>query len=386
MEEVVVVMANRSLRTIRSELEYLTDLSIITSQELTHILSLLPKETPLRAPINNGTSVATPDLSPPTPVKQIADTNLNEKRESSYAQTASPVPPPPPAYTSTAGGPPPLATASALYAFNPIDPGDLAMLPNDRISVLEYTNAEWWKGRNERTGIEGVFPRSYVNVVEEKHVGEKHTSAPANNYGNMPLEVSQGGPPPAQEDGKQSKLGETGKKFGKKMGNAAIFGAHFLDASFDDLILPALLACIYEPRGKKKHLINRVIRLIAFALYPAFLDNGAGLTAKQWCGSGGVERGGVSEPPKERQRVTLGSISGRRGIRKEAIRKTASMRLPLKRATIRDNGEEKSLGEEEGIEEGAGEDQEVLVVYGWLSTKATFDNLLNTLICYVYKD
>jgi len=25
--------------------------------------------------------------------------------------------------------------------------------------VLEYTNAEWWKGRSEATGAEGIFPR-----------------------------------------------------------------------------------------------------------------------------------------------------------------------------------------------------------------------------------
>ncbi|KAI9855356.1 MAG: hypothetical protein M1813_009814 [Trichoglossum hirsutum] len=213
-------MTNRSLRTIQSELQYLRDSSIITPQELSHILSLLPKETPLHAPASNGTSVVAPASPSPTPVKQLEDMSLNEKQKSSYAPIPSPVPQPPPAYTSAAGGPPPLATASALYAFNPIDPGDLALLPNDRISVLEYTNDEWWKGRNERTGLEGVFPRGYVSVAEEKKA-----SSTAKSYGNLPLEVSQGGPGPGQGDGKQSKLGETGKKFGKKMGDAAIFGA-----------------------------------------------------------------------------------------------------------------------------------------------------------------
>jgi hypothetical protein len=198
----------------------LTDSSIITPQELSHILSLLPAETPLRAPVSNGTSAVAPVPSSLTPVGQLADRSLNKKqeKENPYAPTPSPVPPPP-AYTSAAEGPPPLAVASALYAFNPLDPGDLALLPNDRISVLEYTNTEWWRGRNERTNQEGVFPRSYVKVVEEKS-----TSASATNYGNMPLEVSEGGSSTGQ-DGRSSKLAETGKKFGKKLGNAAIFGA-----------------------------------------------------------------------------------------------------------------------------------------------------------------
>lgn len=45
-------------------------------------------------------------------------------------------------------------------------------------------------------------------------------------YGNMPLEVSQGGSMSTTVEGKApSKLEENGKKFGKKIGNAAIFGA-----------------------------------------------------------------------------------------------------------------------------------------------------------------
>lgn len=81
-------------------------------------------------------------------------------------------------------------------------------------------NAEWWKGKNERTGQEGIFPRSYVRV-EEKAIS---SPPPPNNYGNMPLDVSNGvqGPVDPKQPGKG---GEMGKKFGKKLGNAAVFGA-----------------------------------------------------------------------------------------------------------------------------------------------------------------
>lgn len=109
-----------------------------------------------------------------------------------------------------------LSVASALYAYTPTDAGDLALQPNDRVQVLEHMNADWWRGRNERTNLEGIFPRSYVNVLDEKALPQP------SNYGNMPLDVSQSG---SGEPGKHGKFEEHGKKFGKKMGNAAIFGA-----------------------------------------------------------------------------------------------------------------------------------------------------------------
>lgn len=46
------------------------------------------------------------------------------------------------------------------------------------------------------------------------------------SYGNMPLEISQSSNTITTVEGKKpSKFEENGKKFGKKMGNAAIFGA-----------------------------------------------------------------------------------------------------------------------------------------------------------------
>ena len=81
-------------------------------------------------------------------------------------------------------------------------------------------NADWAKGRNERTGQEGIFPRSYVNVVEDKNGPPIPAPQPAGtNYGNMPLTVSQGS---GETTGINSKVNEHGKKFGKKLGNAGI--------------------------------------------------------------------------------------------------------------------------------------------------------------------
>jgi hypothetical protein len=77
-----------------------------------------------------------------------------------------------------------------------------------------------WRGRNERTHLEGIFPRSYVTVSDEKPALSIVSPQPI-SYGNLPLEVSQTGSPPGGR--KPSKLEEQGKKFGKKMGNAGMW-------------------------------------------------------------------------------------------------------------------------------------------------------------------
>lgn len=82
-------------------------------------------------------------------------------------------------------------------------------------------NADWAKGRNERTGLQGIFPKSYVAVVDEKNAMTVLQPPPPptpSSYGNMPVDVSQGGS--NSTPGKESKLNANGKKFGKKMGNA----------------------------------------------------------------------------------------------------------------------------------------------------------------------
>ena len=69
--------------------------------------------------------------------------------------------------------------------------------------------------------MEGIFPRSYVAIIDEKGaIGRFQPPPPPmqSNYGNMPLDVSQSGN--SSTPGKESKLNANGKKFGKKMGNA----------------------------------------------------------------------------------------------------------------------------------------------------------------------
>lgn len=95
-------------------------------------------------------------------------------------------------------------------------------MQKDRISITEFMNADWAKGRNERTRAEGIFPRSYVEIVEEKSTHAMPQHPQPSNYGNMPLDVSQSGSNPTT-GGKDSKLGQNANKFGKKLGNASKF-------------------------------------------------------------------------------------------------------------------------------------------------------------------
>ncbi|KAI9818736.1 MAG: hypothetical protein M1826_001324 [Phylliscum demangeonii] len=172
----------------------------------------------------------TPSGTPP-PGPGTAPPPMHEKGDYYAAPAPTLLPAPPPAYMPPAPARP-LSWASALYAYPAADAGDLALLPGDRIAVLEYINPEWWRGRNERTGQEGIFPRNYVHVqappmsVAGPVAGTAPVMAPS-GYGNMPLDVAQGPPPPSSGPAAvgPSKFEAHGKRFGKKLGNAAIFGA-----------------------------------------------------------------------------------------------------------------------------------------------------------------
>ncbi|KAJ5520163.1 hypothetical protein N7463_000616 [Penicillium fimorum] len=234
--EFASAMTTRSLRMVRTELEFLADSHVITPRQLSSILSQLPTDSeasqavhasppPQAQPVpvqhvpvqaQPPPAAYTPSYSPP--VSQMSNVSVNEKA-ALHNQYASPPPGAPPAYPQV---PPVMGLAVAIYEYHASDAGDLNMKPQDRIQIIEEMNKDWWRGRNERTGQEGIFPQSYVNVVNEK---AGLASPPPTNYGNMPLDVSQSGQSGNPEDPKKSKFEEGGKKFGKKLGNAAIFGA-----------------------------------------------------------------------------------------------------------------------------------------------------------------
>ncbi|KAJ9161276.1 SH3-domain-containing protein [Coniochaeta hoffmannii] len=279
-----VIETNRSLRTIKNELESLLEKGVITESAFDSIQSLLPTESSLSAaptPAQRTPGLPTPSShnrasSPAPPTAALAALNVSP-------------PPGPPSYsqsTGGGGGPPPLpgrnqppppaskpviAHARALYRYSASDARDCSFERDDTIEVQEYMNADWWMGRNTRTSAEGIFPKNYVEIVadappqhDEKarwNNTNTNTAYPgAGGYGAagvaggyqppaQPMYGAQqqpGGypPPPGQVnpynahappmavaneqqhgEGGESKVSGAGKKFGKKLGNAAIFGA-----------------------------------------------------------------------------------------------------------------------------------------------------------------
>jgi LAS seventeen-binding protein 1/2 len=204
------------------ELEFLADNSVISRQQLSTLLEQLPSETAIHVAATPAPTAALSNLSLNNSNNLSSN---NEKRNDLYA-SPSPVPQqqqqPPPAYHAPATQPNILAYATSLYPYNGTDAGDLSLQPNDRIAVTEYMNGEWWKGRNERTGQEGIFPRSYVRAEEKGMAPPVPMGTPQpSSYGNMPMQVSQDDPN-QQQPGKGK---STAQKLGGKLGNAAIFGA-----------------------------------------------------------------------------------------------------------------------------------------------------------------
>lgn len=124
------------------------------------------------------------------------------------------------------------------------DPRDLNLQPGDHISVTEFMNAEWWLGKNIRTGEDGVFPSNYIRrenfpsslaqaQPQNAYYGDQKNNqqqpyqpGPSDPYNNPvpPVAIAEQ-QPEQQAEGKQGKGAEMGKKFGSKLGNAAIFGA-----------------------------------------------------------------------------------------------------------------------------------------------------------------
>jgi LAS seventeen-binding protein 1/2 len=223
----------------------LAETGAISDEQFDTIMNALPSESPLSGA--SRTSQASP-AAPPT----AALNNMNLGNPSS-----------PPAYSNSAPSlpdrntpsKPELIRATALYRYS--EPGDCNFEVGDEIVVYEYMNPDWWLGKNLRTGQEGVFPVNYVQAQPQANPtlpsrpgpsfpaqSPYHGNEKGNEYGGgypqqQPYQAApQGGPsnpynspvPPMQMadqpvENKPGRGSEMGKKFGKKLGNAAIFGA-----------------------------------------------------------------------------------------------------------------------------------------------------------------
>ncbi|KAG5952128.1 hypothetical protein E4U53_001587 [Claviceps sorghi] len=265
----LIMETNRSLRNIKTELESLLEKGVIDETVFDEIHAALPAESslsgPLRTSFKSTTSAPAPPTNdngnnvaaPPPPTQQMQNLGLNSTEPPRATPSPAPGPPsydatPAPAVPSRSGKPV-LAHVRALYRYAASDNRDVSFEKDDRILVYEYMNQDWWMGQNTRTQQEGIFPRSYV-LVEHDELKKAAPFAPVPlPYGYPPAPAGQGqgqvqGPPPQQnpydssvppmavagsgqpaegqqQGGEGNKVNQYGKKFGKKLGNAAIFGA-----------------------------------------------------------------------------------------------------------------------------------------------------------------
>ncbi|KAL8386938.1 hypothetical protein RB595_010286 [Gaeumannomyces hyphopodioides] len=265
-----IIETNKSLRIIKNELESLYEKGVIDDQAYDSINSLLPAEGSLagaRATASSSTPAPAARAPPPAaPTPDISNLSIQDNARQPpppYGNPSAAAPPPPPP-----SGKPVLSHARALYRYAGADARDCAFERDDRIAVHEYMNADWWMGRNLRTGREGIFPRNYVEPepapvpavaspqqgypVNEKAGGyygggqqqQQPYGQPVYGYQQQPPPQQQQNPynapappmavanaPPAQQQEAQPAQQEGGgaggfaKKAGGKLGNAALFGA-----------------------------------------------------------------------------------------------------------------------------------------------------------------
>ncbi|PHH74182.1 hypothetical protein CDD82_5051 [Ophiocordyceps australis] len=242
----IIMETNRSLRNIKTELENLLEKGVIDEAVFDTIHSALPQESPLSGPLRTasastksttGAVAATPSPEPASasssnspPIKGLQSLNVRD----TSSKSSSPAPPgyeetPPPGLPNRFAKPV-VTYARALYRYAPVDNRDVCLERDDKIAVSERMNDDWWYGQNLRTGQEGIFPRNYV-FEEEIHkpppvpvFAEPTYNQPPGVY-NPPMAIAQGGQQSPPNEGGDNKVGQYGKKFGKKLGNAAIFGA-----------------------------------------------------------------------------------------------------------------------------------------------------------------
>ncbi|KAF8456457.1 hypothetical protein BDZ91DRAFT_852619 [Kalaharituber pfeilii] len=197
-------------------------------------------------PVTTIAKTPTPLQAAPTvPVSQETSPSNTEKSQSLSPQTKSQPEAPLPSCSSSFRPNPPF-TVKALWPFGLAGDkfhGDLAFKTDQLIQVIRIDNENWWSGQllhdvtGQPCGEVGMFPSSYVQICTPN--GEKDLIKPAvpasqnkPTGDNMMVNVAEGStsrhaisPPDQQEDKGKSKLAVNGNKFGRKLGNAAIFGA-----------------------------------------------------------------------------------------------------------------------------------------------------------------
>lgn len=266
-------LINRSLTTIRTELEFLKDSEVIDDSLYERLFSALPSKyqkdmkpwgvDKLSTSNSSASSVATPDSTEKV-AEKLADTFA------AASISAPPLKSSPPSYESKT-----LGYCRSIYPYSSLEPGDLDFPKGAKIKVVEHLSPDWYRG--DYDGKTGVFPSNYTEPISKEEFQESRSRPPPpianNSYNEKSSYNSHGpsnppnfgghqntydnsfGPPPQQQyntggyaqyppsstnyyqppqqvvpqeqpvQPQNSLGGQHLRKFGGKLGNAAIFGA-----------------------------------------------------------------------------------------------------------------------------------------------------------------
>lgn len=246
-------IVNRSLTSIFNELEFLKDSQVISDSFYNQITTHLPKR------YNRGDAVIGPITAFDNSVAASATQSSGNASRNEKQEYCAPAPPGPSGPSGQN-----VELVEALYDYRPSDPSDLELRQGCTVEVLEKVNSDWWRGKRQDTSQIGLFPSNYVKPSSgSRDTGRPAPALPSNSYNSSYQQPSSYGPPaygpPApqntgyappfpqynqqdlgyqpsqppmqaqpqqqQQPQQHSAGGEAFKKFGSKLGNAAIFGA-----------------------------------------------------------------------------------------------------------------------------------------------------------------
>lgn len=251
-------LINRSLTTVKTELEFLCDSDVITKDLYQQLVTSLPEKYHKdMAPWDVGVD------------KVDKEADAKDTKQDTKPQT---VPQTVPQTPETA-----LGYCKALYSFQSQQSDDLSFNKDELLCVKQHLSPDWWKGyRKNDPHTEGVFPSNYVQGISYQEYNGANSSGnekadygpnekadygpsapyqyptPSNSSNQSVPSYSQPDysqfPPPStnyyqnqnqpqpQPQQYQNQQGQTivehnganqghMRKFGGKLGNAAIFGA-----------------------------------------------------------------------------------------------------------------------------------------------------------------
>lgn len=198
---------NRSLTSIRTELEFLVESEVLDSALCDAIIASLPKKYKAGDPksgvdkLHLALCSSTTDDIPPEKAACVALVAVLETTTLTSAAVenagplknqAAPAPKPKQKFVKVLG------YYKALYDFQARQPTDILLRAGDKLAVIEYLSPDWWKGYKQGQTAEeaGIFPANYVTQSNKsefksnssKKKPQKNTPPPGGTYMQPPMQ------------------------------------------------------------------------------------------------------------------------------------------------------------------------------------------------------